>query len=283
MTKRGKKKKFYKIVKDIEKVKIQGAQNIAKKAVEAYKLFPNKRSKKKLLSSRPTEPLLKNVLNSLTVGGFGGLEENYKKIMNHFEETQKKINRSALKLIKNNDVIFTHCHSSTVNGALIHAKNQGKKFQVYVTETRPLYQGRKTAKELSKAKIKTTLFVDSAGMLALTKSQGTKKVKKFFIGADALLGRGIVNKIGSGMLAQIAYENKIPLYIFADSWKYSKEKVKMEQRGFREVWNSFRKKSNSKITIKNPAFEFVDKKYIDSIVSEYGVLKYKDFLRKMRK
>ena len=275
------KKKFNKIVEDIEQIKMQGAQNIAKKAVEAYKLFPNKRSKKKLLSLRPTEPLLKNVLNSFTDGDLEKFKENYKKIMNHFEETQEKINRLSLKLIKNNDVIFTHCHSSTVTKALIHAKNNGRKFQIYVTETRPLYQGRKTARELSKAKIKTTLFVDSAGMLALTKSQGTKKVKKFFIGADALLDQGIVNKIGSGMLAQIAYKNKIPLYVFSDSWKYSKEKVKMEQRSFKEIWNFFRKESGSKITIKNPAFEFVDKKYINSIVSEYGVLKYKDFLKKV--
>lgn len=277
------KKKFNKIVKDIEQIKIQGAQNIAKKALEAYKLFPNKKSKRKLLSLRPTEPLLKNVLDSFIDGGFEKSEENYKKITNHFEETQEKINRLALKLIKNNDVIFTHCHSSTVTKALVHAKNRGRVFQVYVTETRPLYQGRKTARELSKAKIKTTLFVDSAGMMALTKSQGTKKVKKFFIGADALLNQGIVNKIGSGMLAQIAYKNKIPLYVFADSWKYSKEKVKMEQRSFREVWSPLRKKSNLKITIKNPAFEFVEKKYIHSIVSEYGVLKYKDFLRRTRK
>ena len=277
------KKKFNKIVKDIEQIKIQGAQNIAKKAVEAYKLFPNKRSKKKLLSLRPTEPLLKNVLNSLTKNGFENLEENYKKISSHFEETQEKINRLSLKLIKNDDVIFTHCHSSTVSKALIYAKNHGRNFQVYVTETRPLYQGRKTARELSKAKIKTTLFVDSAGMMALTKSQGTKKVKKFFIGADALLNQGIVNKIGSGMLAQIAYKNKIPLYVFSDSWKYSKEKVKMEQRDFREIWNFFGKKSNSKIKIKNPAFEFVDKKYIHSIISEYGILKYRDFLKKAGK
>jgi ribose 1,5-bisphosphate isomerase len=277
------KKKFNKIVKDIQQIKIQGAQNIAKKAIEAYKLFPNKRSKKKLLSLRPTEPLLKNVLSFLTDAKSGNSEENYKKIKNHFEETQEKINKFAFKLIKNNDVIFTHCHSSTVTRALIYAKKKGKTFQVYVTETRPLYQGRKTAKELSKAKIKTTLFVDSAGMMALTKSQGTKKVKKFFIGADALLDKGIVNKIGSGMLSQIANQNKIPVYVFSDSWKYSKEKVKMEQRSFKEIWNFFGKKSSPKIKIKNPAFEFVDKKYIFSIVSEYGVLKYKDFLRNVGK
>jgi translation initiation factor 2B subunit (eIF-2B alpha/beta/delta family) len=280
---RGKnKEKFNKIVEDIEQVKIQGAQNIAKKALEAYKLFPNKRSKKKLLSLRPTEPLLKNILDSFTNENTGSLEENYKKIENHFEETQKKINQLALKLIKNNDVIFTHCHSSTVTKALVHAKEKGRKFQVHVTETRPLYQGRKTAKELSKANIKTTLFVDSAAGIALTGNQETEEANKFFIGADALLNQGIVNKIGSGMLSQIAYKNKIPLYVFSDSWKYSKEKVKMEQRSFKEIWNPLRKKSNLKIKIKNPAFEFVEKRYIYSIVSELGIRKYNDFLKKVK-
>ena len=84
------------------------------------------------------------------------------------------------------------------------------------------------------------------------------------------------------MLAQIAHKNKIPLYVFSDSWKYSKEKVKMEQRSFKEIWNPLRKKSNLKIKIKNPAFEFVEKRYIYSIVSELGIRKYNDFLKKVK-
>ena len=33
---------------------------------------------------------------------------------------------------------------------------------------------------------------------------------------------------------------------------------------------------------KNPAFEFVDERYIAGIVSEYGLQKYWDFVRKMK-
>ena len=57
------KKRFNKIVKDIKDVKIQGAREIAKKAVYAYSLVPTASAKKKLLSLRPTEPLLRNVLD----------------------------------------------------------------------------------------------------------------------------------------------------------------------------------------------------------------------------
>ncbi len=274
MKRSDKRKKFNKIVKDIKEIKIQGAQNVAKKAIEAYLLFPNKKSKKKLLSVRPTEPLLINVLDKL--------EKDIsaeKEIKDYFKTSQEKINKHALKIIKKNDVVFTHCHSSTVTRALVNAKKQGKKFEVYATETRPLYQGRKTVKELSKVGIKTTFFVDSAAMIAMTKKQGTKKAKKFFLGADALLNKGILNKVGSGMFSKIAYDNNIPVYIFAHSWKYSKKPVKIEQRSFKEILL----KKSANLKIKNPAFEFVPKKYIKAVVSEKGKLTYKKFLKKVRK
>ena len=61
--KKEKKKAFDKIAKDIKDIKIQGACNIAKKALFAYRLIPTSKSKKKLLSLRPTEPMLFNTLN----------------------------------------------------------------------------------------------------------------------------------------------------------------------------------------------------------------------------
>ncbi len=254
-----KRKKFNEIAKGIKEIKIQGARNIAKQALYAYNLIPTKRSKKKLLSLRPTEPMLMNVLDKMD-------KSSYEEILKHFDEAQEKINKKVFKLIKNGDVIFTHCHSTNVVNALIYAKKKGKKFEVYNTETRPLFQGRKTARELIKAGIKVTMFIDSAGQIALTKKQGTKKVNKVFFGADALLKNGVVNKIGSGMFAQIAHDNKIPVYIIADSWKYSPKKIKLEERDFHEVWKKLSKKS--KIKIENPAFEFVPKRLIKKIVME---------------
>lgn len=271
VSKREKRKKFNEILQDIKDIKIQGARNIAKKALYAYFLIPTKSSRKKLLSLRPTEPLLRNVLDRAK-------EESYDEIMKYFDNTQKKINQFVLKIIRNNDVIFTHCHSSTVSKALAYAKKKGKKFEVYATETRPLYQGRKTIIEMRKAGIKATFFIDSAAQVALTGKQETKKATKFFIGADALLKHGIVNKIGSSMFVNIAHENKIPVYIFAGSWKFTPGQVKMEQRSFKEIW----KKAPPKIKIKNPAFSFVPKKHIKAIVSEFGILPYGKFLKKFK-
>jgi len=269
-----KKKRFDKITEDIKKVKIQGARNIAKSAFYAYSLIPTKSSIKKLLSLRPTEPMLEKVLSLIG-------KKSDKEILEHFTSSQDEINKSVSKIINQNDKIFTHCHSTNVVNALIFAKKAWEKFEVYNTETRPLFQGRKTASELKKAGIKVTMFVDSATAIAIEKSNKEDKVHadKVFLGADALLNNGIINKIGSGLIAELAYHNKIPVYIIADSWKYSKKKVPIENRSLNEVWN----RAPKEIKIKNPAFEFVPKKYISGIITEFGLMKYDDFVKRVRK
>lgn len=264
-------KRFEEICRDIRQIKIQGARNIARAALYAYSLFPDKKHRQILLNTRPTEPLLFNVLDKFEKIG-------YKKILKHFDESQKKINQNVLKLIRNNDIIFTHCHSTNVVNALIYAKKKGKKFQVYNTETRPLYQGRKTAKELKIAGIKVTMFIDSAMAIAIERENKKDRIysTKIFLGADALLDKGVINKIGSGIIAELAYSHKIPLYILADSWKYTIKKIPIENRKLNEIWN----KAPRKIIIKNPVFEFIDEKYIKAIVSELGILNPKAFVKR---
>ena len=267
-----KREEFNRIVKDIKSVKIQGARNVAKVALQAYFLFPSEKSKQILLKSRPTEPMMENVLDMAK-------NNSEKEILKHFTESQNRINLSVFKLIRNNDTIFTHCHSTNVSNALIYSKKKGKKFEVYNTETRPLYQGRKTAQELRKAGIKVTMFIDSAAAIAIEKDNNKDKIhaSKIFLGADALLDKGIVNKVGSGLISEIAYHNKVPVFIVADSWKYTSKKVPLEQRGLNEVWDNAPKN----IRIKNPSFEFVKKRYIKAIVSELGILDYETFLKKV--
>jgi len=267
-----------KIYRDIKNIKIQGATNIAKSAFKAYQLSPKKSTIKKLKSLRPTEPYLQNILDKLEKSKDKNQAQN--QILNHFKETQGKINQQALKLIKNKNIIYTHCHSTNVINALINAKKQKTKFEVYNTETRPLFQGRKTSKQLAKANIKVTQFVDSAINIALSKKQGTKKVSKVFLGCDAILKNGdIINKVGSGAIAILAKENKIPVYVIADSWKFAKDNPELEQRAPGEIWDNALKN----IKIKNPAFEKVQAKYIKAIVSDLGTYRPKKFVRKVRK
>jgi translation initiation factor 2B subunit (eIF-2B alpha/beta/delta family) len=264
---------FESVCRDIKEVKIQGARNVAKAALGAYYLNPTRKAKIKLISLRPTEPMLVNVLNMAD-----RFPKNF--IIKHFDEAQNKINGFLMKIIQSRMKILTHCHSTNVVNALIYAKKHGKNFEVFNTETRPLFQGRKTASELSKAKIKVTMIVDDAVGDALENGGALEKVDAFIIGADALLKNGdVINKIGSNMFAELAYDNKVPVYIIADSWKFSRRPVKIEERQYQEIW----KNAPKHVKIRNPAFEKIKAKYITSIISELGILKPRDFVKKVKK
>lgn len=259
-------KRFNKICQDIKSVKIQGATNVAKAGIKAYLLNPSTKTKKKLFSLRPTEPALFNALNLLE-------KNSPEKIISHFDKSQDKINNYVNKKIKNNFIVYTHCHSSSVSKSLIYSKKKGKKFKVYNTETRPLYQGRRTARELAKEKIKVINFVDSAMHEAIKNSD------IIFLGADAILKSGVINKIGSTSVAEIAKVHKKPLFIVSDSWKFYPKNIKIEERDFHEVW----KRVPKNIKVRNPAFEKIPKKYISGIISEKGILKHSEFIKKSKK
>lgn len=264
-------KSFASICKEIKEVKIQGAESIAIAGINALKL--KGASIKKLLSLRATEPLLRNSLKAYKLFG-------EKFVLNHIKNSREKFVNYGEKLIKNNEIIFTHCHSSGVVRILKEAKKQGKKFEVINTETRPLYQGRKTAKELSEAGIKVMNIVDSAAGDALSRGGMIKKADLMMIGCDAILSDGsAINKIGSGMFAEIAYDNKVPVYVVGNSWKFSKNKIEIEMRNYQEIW----KNTSKSIKIKNPAFEKVDKKNIKGIISELGILKPEQFVKAVKK
>ncbi len=263
---------FGRICRGIKEVKVQGARNVAKAALHAYSLNHTKRAKKILLNLRPTEPMLVKALNLAD-------KQSEKDILRHFNSAQDKINKFVFKIIKHDSMIFTHCHSTNVVNSLIYAKKHNKHFQVINTETRPLMQGHQTARELSKAGIKTTMIIESAAGDVLERGGSIKKADMMIIGADALLKNGdVINKIGSNMFAEIAHDNKIPVYVIADSWKFSKRDVKIEQREHHEIWNTAHN-----IRISNPAFETVKAKYITAIVSELGILKPSAFVKKVTK
>ncbi len=264
---------FDQICKDIKNLKIQGAENISIHGIKALSLKRDKNSVKKLLSLRPTEPCLRNSIKFV----LKDFKNNYKKALNHFKESKIKIAKLGSTLIKDDTVVYTHCHSSTVVEILKQAKKQKKNFKVYLTETRPLLQGRITAKELTKYKIKVTEFVDSAAKVALKESD------IFLFGADAIDDKGnIYNKIGTGMFVDIASELNVKSYCCTNSWKFNHnillgKKEVIEERSPNEVW-----RTSSNIKIKNPAFEFVDAKKIKAIVSELGISKPKEFVKKVK-
>ncbi len=141
-------------------------------------------------------PLEKNIL--------GFLEMLKNKRISQAEE--------ASKLIKDGDVILTHCNVSGLMPLIGEfCRRQNKRVSFFVTETRPYLQGsRLTAWELKQAGFDITLITDSMAAIVMAK----KKVNKVIVGADHLAQNGdIANKIGTYHIAVLAKHFKLPFYV----------------------------------------------------------------------
>ncbi|MCX6785610.1 MAG: translation initiation factor eIF-2B [Candidatus Komeilibacteria bacterium] len=274
--------------KKIKDLKIQGAKAIAAASLNCLKKYaaglknasPTNFNKKirqaigLLKQARPTEPLNQNFLNYLAkqplkaktfIKSIEGLE----KLLLKAEQATVK---NGLKIIKAKQNIFTHCHSGTVEKLLKAAKQSGKKFKVYNTETRPLFQGRITAQKLSQAGINITTLVDSAAAYTISDKSGDKiKINLVLLGADVILPDGsVINKIGSFGISLAAQGSKIPLYIVAELLRFAPGgKIPLEIRSSQEVWPN--KPKNDKII--NFAFDKVPAKAITGFICEFGVIK----------
>jgi len=293
---------FERIVRGIKAVKIQGAESVAMASVRALAcrfssskakscrilLCELDNSKRELFATRPTEPFMRNALDYIT-NSLDPREKDVAKIkkafsraraeaLAHMEKAQDAIAEEAAKKIRNGMIIFTHCHSSTVMPILKKAKHQGKRFEIYNTEARPLFQGRLTSKELARAGIKVTHFVDAAASVALAKCDVA------FIGFDALTSDGVYNKIGSGMFAEIARNHRVPLYVCGDAWKYDADNLQgkgegVECRSAKEVWPA----APRGIKVANPCFELIRPELISGVISELGIRSHAEFIRRVKK
>jgi len=293
---------FQSILSDIMSLRIQGAEHVALASLDAISLLLEKpdatlfkklkKAQQDLIATRPTEPMLRNalafVLQPLHHSTSSHLaprhlasviQKRIAVLQQSFEMSRKKIIEIGVQKIKQGMVIATHCHASTVTAILIEAKRQGKKFTVLNTETRPLYQGRITATELSTAGIPVTLYVDSAA------EQVVKKADLYFLGADAISVEGSVyNKVGSGLIAQLAHQHDVPLYICAHAWKLDPQTlfgidVSVEERSADEVW----KERPKGVKIANPAFDRISSEYITGIITELGIFSPEQLIEEVEK
>jgi len=159
------------------------------------------------------------------------LEKSILGFLEMLKEKRIQQAKDTANLLKNKDIILTHCNVSGLMPLIAQfAKEQGKEISFYVTETRPYLQGsRLTAWEIMRAGFDVTIITDN--MVAYLLSLG--KVTKVIVGADHLTLNGdIANKIGTYQIAVVAKYFKIPFYVLCPppSKLKSGKEIKIEIR-----------------------------------------------------
>jgi len=212
-------------------------------------------------------------------------------ILSEDRDMCRRIGRAGARLIKNGDIVLTHCNAGmlatagygTALSIFYEAKRQGKKFKVYADETRPLMQGsRLTMWELMKNGIDATLICDCMAASTIR----NKGVTKIIVGADRIACNGdAANKIGTYGLGVLASYHKIPFYIAAPSSTIDRNietgrAIPIEERKREElIYVGTKQTAPDKSKIYNPAFDVTPHRLITAIITESGIYDIERFRR----
>jgi methylthioribose-1-phosphate isomerase len=258
---------------------------------------------KYLASARPTAVNLFNALDRLRQKGEQFIASNptagirqFKEIIFreaeaiHREDIEmcRRIGENGERFIKDGAGILTHCNAGALATAgegtalsiFYQAHKKGKRFTVYVDETRPLLQGaRLTAWELKEAGLETVVICDNmAGWLM---KEG--KIDAVIVGADRIAANGdAANKIGTYSLSILAKEHNIPFYIAAPSSTFDLSipdgnRIPIEQRSADEVaFINGRQVTPKGVGIYNPAFDITEAGNITALITDKAVIERPD-------
>jgi methylthioribose-1-phosphate isomerase len=211
------------------------------------------------------------------------LENEAVRIYEEDLKINRKIGENGKRLIKDGFGVLTHCNAGglatagfgTALGVIQAAWTGGKRFRVFVDETRPLLQGsRLTAWELAQEKIPAIVLTDNmAGWL-----MKNGKINLVLVGADRIARNGdTANKIGTYGLAILSKWHNLPFYVAApistlDLSLVSGQGIPIEERAPEEVTHIGGKRiAPEGVKAFNPGFDVTPHPLIHGIITEKGI------------
>ncbi len=283
----------------LKAMNVHGAGRIARYAAQALRDYAKEAKGKspreywgnvlkageKLRSARPTAVSLPNGVNYVLYGGRRSFESGatVEEVRNATVNAANDFITSSIdavriigeigaRRVKNGDVIITHCNSEAAMSIMKKAHDLGKGIKVYCDETRPKFQGHKTAAALAAYGIDTTLICDSACRVNMAHAH------KAIVGCDAISVNGaLVNKIGTSQVATMAHEARVNFMVAAETYKLdfktlNGELVDIEERDYAEIASKEWMTHNPKVKFSNPVFDVTPPEYIDFYVTEKGIV-----------
>jgi methylthioribose-1-phosphate isomerase len=224
----------------------------------------------------------------------GRLIKEALRILEEDIQVNRKIGMYGKGLIKEGDGVLTHCNAGalatggygTALGVIYAARDEGKKFHVFVDETRPLLQGcRLTAWELIQEKIPATVITDNMAGVLMMKGQ----INLVLVGADRIARNGdTANKIGTYSVAVLSKWHDIPFYVAAPTSTFdlrlaSGSDIPIEERDIGEVTHFQGVPVAPKgVGAFNPAFDVTPHSLIHAIITDKGIVR-KPFNKNLKK
>ncbi|WP_262179282.1 translation initiation factor eIF-2B [Haloarcula laminariae] len=188
-------------------------------------------------------------------------------IVEEVESSKQRAAERAADLVEDGDVLLTHENSSTVMTTFDEIVGAGKTVETFVTESRPRFLGRKTARQLAERDgVDVTLITDGAAGHYL------EEVDRVLIGMNCLIDDVLYNRIGTHSVVASAASHGVPVTAVGSSSKFIGSGFNFE--------NTFRPGSEVMLEpaegfdIANPGYDATPTRLIDSVVTENAVMEF---------
>ena len=184
-------------------------------------------------------------------------------VVESVERAKHEAATNAVDLLADGATVLTHDYSSTVVEAIELAAREGHHIDVYVTEARPRYLGRRTARTLAAVdRVDTTLVVDGAAGHYLDECD------RVVLGMSAIVDDTLYNRAGTFPIAATAAELAVPVSVVGASEKLIEEGFVFENE-FRSPAEVMREPAEG-FSVANPAYDATPTHLLDSVVTEAG-------------
>jgi len=177
----------------------------------------------------------------------------------------------GVNLVEDGDTIVVHTASSDVTNMLVRAKDVLKKNFKLIILKQDFVKTKLLVRTLSKAKI-DLLVVPEYSL-----SHYIEKANKLFIGAVSITPDAkVVAAIGTANIVGLCHINKVPVYLFANSLKFSFHPSSSQRIHTKTVSTS---QDDVKYMLTTHSHDIVDLKLVDHLVTEDGKIE-KPFMEK---
>ncbi len=279
--------------------RVEGARPFEAAGLEATEIMERLDAARETLgATRPTAVNLFWALDRMSAAARGGANDPAalcERVANeafsiHAEELEIEfaIGTNGARFIRDRMNVLTHCNAGglaaagygTALGVLYAAWEEGKRFHVFVDETRPLLQGaRLTAWELRRRGIPHTVLCEGAAASLFA----ADRVDAVVVGADRIAANGdTANKVGTLGLAILCWKFERPFYVAApwstfDLRLPSGAGIPIEERPCEEVSSFCGVQTAPEGTcIYNPGFDVTPAGLITAIISDRGAVEDPD-------
>jgi translation initiation factor eIF-2B subunit delta len=186
------------------------------------------------------------------------------RIVAEIEAGKGRAAENAAAYVEAGATFLTHDYSSTVLEAIELAARDGSYFEVYVTEARPRYLGRKTTRVLAEmGRVEPHLLVDSACGHFLPECD------EVIVGMDCIVGDTLYNRVGTFPIAATAAQLDVPVTVVGSGAKIIEDGFVFENE-FRSPSEVMREPAEG-FTVENPAYDATPTELVDRVITDDGV------------